>query len=169
MNALRKSRDELHAKLTAANPEHAALRKQIAAKQKILGSIRSDAEKRIRAKDIYKNAEQRRHDARRAFDQAGHNCRHPADDAPKTEEMAKLDVRIAKLQDEADRLRTAALKAAHVLGDNPHPGAEEAELWDHQQNLKHHTTADWDTRTREEVEGRVTPTFKEWLPRVRGY
>ena len=168
-NELRKSRDEMLAKLTAAAPGHAALQKELAAKHKILGDIRAKAQAKVQARDVYKNVEQKRHDARRAFDRAGHNCRHPNPTAPKTDGIARLDAQIAKLQEQSDRLQDAALKSAGVFGDNPHPGAEAAELWDHQQNLKYHTTADWDTRTREEIEGRVTPTFKEWLPRVRGY
>ena len=84
-------------------------------------------------------------------------------------DITRLDTRIAELREEAGRLRDTALNAAHLLGANPHPGAGAAELWDHQQNLKYHRTADWDTKTCEEIEGRVTPTFKNWLQRVRGY
>jgi len=168
-NAIRKSRDELHATLTAAHPDYANLQKEIAAKQKRLGEIRTRIDQRIRSKGVYKNAEQKRHLARKAFDDAGHACRHGDREAPENEDMARLDTRIATFRQEAGRLRNAALKAAGVLGDNPYPGAEAAEFWDHQQNLKHYTTADWDTRTREEIEGRVTPVFREWLLRVRGY
>jgi len=168
-NTVRKSRDELHARLIAANGDHARLQKEIATKQKLLRDIRTKIRKRIGAKDVYKDAEQKRHVARRARDRANHACHQAARAGAKSKETAPLDARIAELQKEADRLRNAAFKAAGVLGDNPYPGAEAAELWDHQQNLTHHTTADWDTRTREEIEGRVTPTFKKWLLRVRGY
>ncbi len=105
----------------------------------------------------------------KAYADAGHACRHPDRKDHKNKDAARLDARIAKLRQECNRLSGAALKAAHVLGDNPYPGVEAAELWDHQQNLTHHTSADWGTQTREEVEGRVPPTFKDWLLRVRGY
>jgi len=168
-HAIRKSRDKLYATLTAAHRDHANLRKEMAAKHKLLGDIRTNIQKRIKSKDVYKNVEQKRHVARKAFDHAGHVCRHPVRGDRKNKDIDRLDARIAKMRQEANRLGNAAFKAAHVLGDNPYPGAEAAERWDHQQNLTHHTTADWDTRTREEIEGRVTPTFKNWLLRVRGY
>ena len=168
-NAIRKSRDKLHATLTAAHPDHAALQKETAARQKLLSEIRTNIQRRTQSKDVYKNAEQNRHVARKAFDDAGHACRHPDREDSKNKDVARLDARIAKLREESNRLSDAALKAAYVLGENPYPGAEAAELWDHQQNLTYHTTADWDTRTREEIEGRVTPTLKNWLLRVRGY
>jgi len=41
--------------------------------------------------------------------------------------------------------------------------------WDFQQKLKYRTTADWEDRTPEEVEGKAPPKMKDWLMRVRGY
>ena len=38
-----------------------------------------------------------------------------------------------------------------------------------QLGLKFRTTADWDYRVREEVNGEVPPIMKKWLERVRGY
>jgi len=168
-NDLRKRRDKMLAALSAADADYAKLQKDIAAKQKLLSDIRTGVRKRIESKDAYRNAEDKRRAARKAFDQANHASRHPSANENKSEAIKRLDARIAKLRREADPIRNAALKAAGVLGDNPYPGSEAAELWDHQQNLTHHTTADWDTRTREEIENRVTPVFKKWLLRVRGY
>ena len=168
-NAIRKNRDRLLATLTAAHPDHAKLQKGIAAKQKLLAEIRTNIQQPTQSKDIYRNAEQNRRAARKARDDANHACRHADGEDDRNQDVARLDDRVVRLRQEANRLRDAALKAAHVLGDNPYPGAEAAELWDHQQNLTYHTTADWDTRTREEIEGRVIPTFKNWLLRVRGY
>ena len=84
-------------------------------------------------------------------------------------EVAKLDARIETLQQESRTLRDDAMRNAHVFGQNPYPGKEAARLKDIQENLKYHATADWDYRTREEVNGKVTPKMKEWLLRVRGY
>ena len=64
-NALRKSRDKLRTTLTAANQGHAALQKEIAAKSKLLADIRSTIQQRTESKDVYKNVEQKRHDARK--------------------------------------------------------------------------------------------------------
>jgi len=36
-------------------------------------------------------------------------------------------------------------------------------------NLKYHTSADWEDRTREEVEGKIPERMKKWLKDVRGY
>jgi hypothetical protein len=168
-NAIRISRDTLHATLAAAHPDHANLQEEMAAKHKRLDDIRTNIQQRIQSKDVYKNAEQERQVARKAFDDASQACRNPVREDYRNKDVARLDARIAKMRQEANRLRDAAFKAAQILGDNPYPGAEAAELWDHQQNLTYHTTADWDTRTREEIEDRVTPTFKNWLLRVRGY
>ncbi len=168
-NALRKDRDELLATLTAAHPGHAKLQKELAANQELLADIRTIIQQRIQSRNVYKDAEQKRDVARKARDDANHACRHADGEDDRNQDVARLDDRVVRLQQEANRLRDAVLKAAHVLGDNPYPGAEAAESWDHQQNLTYHTTADWDTGTREEIEGRVTPTFKNWLLRVRGY
>lgn len=168
-NAIRKSCDTLYAALAAAHQGHASLEKEAAGKRKLLDEIRTNIQQSIRSKDAHKNAELERNVARKAFDDASHACRHPDREDNKNQDVAQLNARIAKMRQEANLLANAAYKAAQVLGDNPYPGAEAAELWDHQQNLTYHTTADWDTRTREEIEGRVTPIFKDWLLRVRGY
>ena len=57
-----------------------------------------------------------------------------------------------------------------AIGGNPYGallGGDRVRVF--QENLEYHTTADWDGRTREEMEGKVTPKMKEWLLRVRGY
>jgi hypothetical protein len=84
-------------------------------------------------------------------------------------EGAKLDTRIEKLQQEARTLWDSELRSALVFGQNPYTSRDAARLKDVQENLKWHTAADWDYRTREEVNGKVTPKMKEWLLRVRGY
>ena len=61
------------------------------------------------------------------------------------------------------------LQRAGVSGRNPFARPDAAKLRDFQQNLKYHTTANWNYQTREEVEGALTPTMKKWLLRVRGY
>jgi hypothetical protein len=168
-NLLRKDRNKLLARLTANHRGAADLQKQIAPKQKRLTAIRTSIQDRIRSKDVYKNADQKRHVARRTFDQANHASRQPTGKHDENKEIQRLDAQIANLRKQSDRIKDTAFKAAGVSGDNPYPGSEAAELWDHQQNLTHHTSADWDTKTREELENRVTPVFRKWLLRVRGY
>jgi len=46
------------------------------------------------------------------------------------------------------------------IPDAPKPGAK---------SLRYHTSADWEDRTREEVEGKVPERMKKWLKDVRGY
>jgi hypothetical protein len=87
----------------------------------------------------------------------------------KSGEGAKLTAQIEKLRKEAEALRVGALKSAHLFGTNPYPGKEAAELKNLQQMVRYHTTADWDYRMREEVDGAAPPKMKEWLIRVRGY
>ena len=62
-----------------------------------------------------------------------------------------------------------ALKNAGLSGRNPYLGKNAAKLRTFQQSLKYHTTADWDTRTREEIRGAVPEEMKKWLKDVRGY
>ena len=42
-------------------------------------------------------------------------------------------------------------------------------VWEFQQSLKYHTSANWEDRTAEEIKGKVPPKMKAWLKRVRGY
>ena len=82
-------------------------------------------------------------------------------------EIAKLDERIKELGKERHQIWWQNLRA---IGGNPYSalaGGDRIRIF--QQNLKYHTAADWDGRTREEIEGKVTPKMKGWLLRVRGY
>jgi type II secretory pathway pseudopilin PulG len=87
----------------------------------------------------------------------------------KTNQVAQIAASIEKLQQEAKTLLDHAFEKAGVSGRNPYPGSDAAQLRDFQQNLKYHTTANWDYQTREEAQGALTPTMKRWLLRVRGY
>ncbi|GAF71571.1 unnamed protein product, partial [marine sediment metagenome] len=49
---------------------------------------------------------------------------------------------------------------------SPAPGSQ---ISDFQRKLKYHTTADWEDRTSEEINGKAPPKMKDWLIRVRGY
>jgi len=42
-------------------------------------------------------------------------------------------------------------------------------VWEFQQRLKYHTSADWEDRTAEEIKDKVPPKMKKWLKDVRGY
>jgi len=86
-----------------------------------------------------------------------------------SKEVEAVAARIEKLQKESSALWDNALRSAHLVGPNPYPGRDAAQLKDLQQSLEYHTAADWDDRTREEVSGNVPPKMKEWLLRVRGY
>ncbi len=87
----------------------------------------------------------------------------------KSKESAEIAARIEKLRKESRVLWDTTLRSARLFGRNPHPGKDAARIKDFQQNLKYHTTADWDHRTREEVSGKVPAKMKEWLKKVRGY
>jgi len=65
--------------------------------------------------------------------------------------------------------RNRLLEAAGFSGRNPFARRDVAQMRDFQQSLKYHTTADWDHRTGEEVNGAVPPKMKKWLLRVRGF
>ena len=168
-NTIRKNLDTLYASLAAAHPDHVKLQQELTAKHKLQNEIRTPIQQRIQSKDDYKNTELERNVARKAFDDADHACRNPGDGDCKHPDVAQFVARIAMMRKDASLLANAAYKAAQVPDDNPYPDAMAAELWDHQQNLTYHTTANWDTKTREELEDRVTPMFKDWLLRVRGY
>ena len=49
------------------------------------------------------------------------------------------------------------------------PNGPEAKRWEFQQRIKYHTSADWEDRTREEIEDKAPPRMKNWLLDVRGY
>ena len=42
-------------------------------------------------------------------------------------------------------------------------------IWEFQQGLKYHTSADWEDRTKEEIQDKVPAMMKKWLKDVRGY
>jgi len=87
----------------------------------------------------------------------------------KTNDTASRDARIRKLQEDSQALRDKALAGAGLLGRNPYLGRNSASLYHFQKSLKYHTTADWDTRTKEEIQGRAPEKMKKWLKNVRGY
>jgi hypothetical protein len=43
------------------------------------------------------------------------------------------------------------------------------QAWEFQQGLKYHTSADWEDRTREEIQDKAPAKMKKWLKDVRGY
>jgi hypothetical protein len=86
-----------------------------------------------------------------------------------SKEVVALAARVEILRKEQDSVRDNALKRANFFGRNPYPSSSAARMWNFQTNLKYHTSANWDERTPEEVQDRVTPTQKRWLLRVRGY
>jgi len=84
-------------------------------------------------------------------------------------EIEKLDARIQELHKQAQVLRENALQRAGLSGRNPYPGRAEAKLRQAQLKLVYHRTADWESRTPEEVDGNAPPKLKKWLKEVRGY
>jgi len=79
-----------------------------------------------------------------------------------------------KVHDEFDALEPAP-SALTQMQEPPkedksaNGAAEGSQTWDFQQKLKYHTTADWEDRTAEEINGKAPPKMKDWLMRVRGY
>ena len=166
-NQIRRLRENLAAlnkKMTGPNSEYAKLQASRSEKQAALGATRRQIEQRIRSSAAYKKAEEAQSAARKAMDDARKRIVEA-----KSGEVAKLDARSAKLHKEAQLIRNNALKSAGLLGRNPYPGRDVARLRDFQQSLKYHTRADWDYRTREEIDDKVPPKMKKWLQRVRGY
>jgi len=83
------------------------------------------------------------------------------------EEIEKLNTQIKKLGAERHQIWWKVLRA---LGGNPYSSLLNGDrVRILQEHMEYHTTVDWDGRTREEIEGKVTPQGKEWLLRVRGY
>ena len=68
------------------------------------------------------------------------------------------------LKDEKNRL----FEKAGVSARNPFSKSDATQHKNFQKTLGYHSTADWDHRTREEVNGAVPPKMKNWLLRVRG-
>jgi len=162
LKRLRENLGALTARLEGSHPELSKLDKSVSAKRGALQTTRKQFEERGRAGDDYKKAEATCAAATKAFEDERKRV-----EREKSKELAEIAARIEKLQKESKALRDSTLKSARLFGQNPYPGGEAARLKDFQQGLVYHTTADWDTRTREEIEGRVTPTFKNWLLRVR--
>jgi hypothetical protein len=133
-------------------------------KQEALGARKKQFEEQKRVAREYKKAEAERAQARKAVDEERERTeREPASEA------VKLTNRIEKLRKDSSVLLGNALKEARLFGQNPHPGEKAAQLRRIQQKVVYHTTADWDDRTLEEVEGAAQPKMKQWLKRVRGY
>jgi len=87
----------------------------------------------------------------------------------KTNDVAKRDAQVDRLQKEAQALREKVMKSAGLSGRNPYLGQSAAKLYQFHQSLKYYTTADWDYRIQGEKEGTIPPKAKKWLLRVRGY
>jgi len=55
------------------------------------------------------------------------------------------------------------------MRNNPYLGGNDARLYQFQQSLKYHTSANWDYRIQGEKEAEIPPKAKKWLLRVRGH
>ena len=69
------------------------------------------------------------------------------------------------LKDEKNRL----FEKVGFSARNPFSKSDATQQMNFQKTLGYHSTADWDHRTREEVNGAVPPKMKNWLLRVRGF
>ena len=67
-----------------------------------------------------------------------------------------------------ERHQRQAFRREGLLGSNPYPGATEAECAELQSSLVYHTSADWDYRMRQEIDGTAPQKMKDWLKRVGG-
>ena len=163
IKAMREKIDAMERR-TEQNAEYVRLAKSIRAKQEALQAERRRIEAEGRASAAYKKAEA----IRTGADKARKDERERVDRV-KSKDLAEIAARIEERQKASSALWNDTLRKAGLLGQNPYPGKGAADMRTRQSNLKYHTTADWDHRTREEVGGTVTPRMKKWLLRVRGY
>ena len=88
------------------------------------------------------------------------------------EELAKIGERLYEMDYKRKHWRYdgagLALKKAGMTR-NPFQHVVEKSILTLHEDLEYRTSADWDYRTRQELENRVPPTMREWLERVRGY
>jgi len=161
---LRGKLKDLTARLKETHPELPGLEESLRSKQGALGARRRQFEERGRSGADYKTAEAERAGAGKAVDDERKRIRREP-----VREVRELAARIEKLRKGSKVLLNNALKAARLFGKNPYPGGGAAELKRIQQEVIYHTTADWEHRTPEEVEGRAPPKMKRWLEEVRGY
>ncbi len=154
----------LETRLRESHPELSRLEKSVRVKQGVLGAKRKQIEERVRSSAAYKNAEAARVAAKKAVEDE-----RKRGQGEKSKELAQIAARISELQKESKLLWGSTLRNAHLLGRNPYPGRDAAKLMGVQQKVVYHTTADWEDRTREEVDGKAPPKMKKWLVRVRGY
>jgi hypothetical protein len=163
-NQLREELKDVTAKLKETHPELPGLEEALRSKQAALGARRRQFEARGRSAADYRKAEAERAETRKAVDDERKRIqREPV------REAVELAGRIEELRKDSRALLNNALKEARLFGGNPYPGAEAAEVKRIQQEVIYRTTADWEDRTREEVEGRAPPKMKRWLEEVRGY
>jgi len=161
---LHQKRNALHTNLLESNPEYSKLHATRSERQSALAAKRRQIEQRIRSSAAYRNAEAQRVAAGKAMED--HKKRTIEG---KQAEIEKLDTRIQELHKQAQAPRENALKKAGLTGRNPYPGRGEARMLQAQLNLTYHSTADWENRTPEEVDGTAPPKLKKWLKEVRGY
>ena len=161
---LREEQKALLMRLKASNRELAELEEVVRGKQEALNLQRQEFERteKVRLKARYTKAAETLAAARKAVDDQRKRLDQSA-------QMTELLSRIDSLKKEKSVLRIKFLKDAKLAGRNPYPGADAAKLWNFQQNMVYHKSADWNDRTKEEVADKVTPRLKEWLLRVRGY
>jgi len=88
------------------------------------------------------------------------------------EELARIGERLHDMEYKRKHWRYdgagLALKRAG-LDRNPFRNVKEKSILTLHEGLNYRTTADWDYRTRQELNNSVPPTMKKWLERVRGY
>jgi len=88
------------------------------------------------------------------------------------EELAKIGARLHEMDYKRKHWRYdgagLAMKKAG-LGPNPLHNLKEPSILTLHEKGNYRTSADWDYRTRQELENKVPPTMKAWLERVRGY
>ena len=161
---LREAQDTLFAKRRKSHPTLARLEESVRAKQSALSAARKQIEDQVRSGGDYKKAEAARVAARKAIDDERKRL-----EQEKSKDAADLAARIETLQRESSVLWNKALKTAGLSGMNPYPDGSAAGMNDLQRSPAYHTTADWEDRTREEIDGKAPAKMMEWLKRVRGY
>jgi len=165
LQELRENLKALTAKLEKSHPEVSKLEESVRQTQRSLDTARKlfTTERQTRRKDDFANVAKEITAAEKAIEDEKKRI-----EREKSKELGEIASRIEKLQQQSNDLWRETLSKAG-LSRNPYGGMADVNRMQYQQNLEYHTTADWDERTREEISGKVTPTMKEWLLRVRGY
>jgi len=171
LNALRENLPKLLEKLKAEHPNLAELETSLKQKQETFDQTRREflgsEPKAGELKDEYRKVLAELESVDRAIREEKERML-----SDNIEELEKIGGRLQEIAEKRKFWRYdgqgLALKKAG-LDRNPFRDVKEQSILTLHESPQYRTTADWDYRTRQEINGEVPPTMKEWLERVRGY